>query len=155
MKICVFSDTHGSAAAMIEAVSWEKPDQVFFLGDGERDMEELRRSFPALPVAAVRGNCDLYSDLPGELVCSVGDVRFFAAHGHRYGVKSDRKLDALRYAARKAGADVALFGHTHSAYLAEEDGLLVLNPGSAGYFSPRYAVLEIENGKIRPVLKTL
>ena len=152
MKICVFSDTHGDPDHMIEAVLEEKPDYVFFLGDGERDAQELERRFPGLPVAAVRGNCDLYSDLPADLVCAVGGVRIFATHGHRYGVKTDRQLEALKYAAHRAGAQVALFGHTHSAFLEEKNGLTVINPGAAGRWHCGYAVLEIEGGRIRPRL---
>ena len=152
MKICVFSDSHGDPDHMIEAVRAEKPDYVFFLGDGERDLQDLGREFPGLPVAAVRGNCDLYSDLPADLVCAVGGVRIFATHGHRYGVKTDRRLEALKYAAKRAGAEVALFGHTHSPCLEEEDGLTVINPGPGGRYRPGYAVLEIEKGRIRPRL---
>ena len=154
-KICVFSDSHGNSEPMVEAALREQPDYIFFLGDGERDLPDLRRKFPRLPIEAVRGNCDLYSELPADLICSVGGVRFFITHGHRYGVKTDRQLDALKYAARKARAKIALFGHTHSPYLEETDGLLLLNPGSIGRWSPSYAVLEIENGQNRPRLESV
>ena len=58
MKICVFSDSHGYANNMIEAVRREKPALCFFLGDGESDLVTLRGRFPDLPVNAVRGNCE-------------------------------------------------------------------------------------------------
>ena len=153
MKICVFSDSHGDPSRMIEAVMTEKPDYVFFLGDGERDLQDLGREFPGLPVAAVRGNCDLYSDLPVDLVCAVGGVRIFATHGHRYGVKTDHRLEVLKAAAKRSGAQVALFGHTHSPLLEEEDDLIVINPGPAGRYRCGYAVLEIDRGRVRPRLE--
>jgi predicted phosphodiesterase len=79
---------------MIEAVRQEAPDFVFFLGDGEGDLNLLRKEFPTLPVEAVRGNCDIYSSLPAELVCRVGSCLFFLTHGHRFGVKYERNFRA-------------------------------------------------------------
>ena len=76
MKILVFSDSHGSAYKMEEAVRAENPDFVFFLGDGEGDLHVLTNAFPQLPVQAVRGNCDLYSSLPAERLCVLGGFRF-------------------------------------------------------------------------------
>ncbi len=151
MKICVFSDSHGAAFRMIEAVRQETPDFVFFLGDGEGDLNLLRKEFPALPVEAVRGNCDIYSDLPAELVCSVGGIRFFLAHGHRYGVKYERGFRSLLAEARKDQAQVALFGHTHEAYLEwTEDEVLLMNPGSLRGYGGSYGVLTVLDGKLLP-----
>ena len=156
MKICVFSDSHGCAANLLAAVGREAPAFCFFLGDGERDLAALRERFPALPVEAVRGNCDLRSALPLTLSCAVGGVRLFAAHGHTLNVKYEPELDTLRGAARRAGASLALFGHTHRAYLAEREGLTLLNPGAIGRgAAPRYAVLTVEDGRFSAELKTL
>ena len=58
MKIAVFSDTHGLAQGMIDAVREYRPDQVIHLGDGMRDAERLMREFPEIPVCTVPGNCD-------------------------------------------------------------------------------------------------
>ena len=156
MKIFVFSDSHGRGTLIVKAIRREAPDFVFFLGDGENDLKALRQAFPALPFEAVRGNCDFRSQLPAELVCSVGGVRFFITHGHRYDVKTERTLESLKRAARQAGAQVVLFGHTHEPYLEEEKGLILLNPGAAGsYGNPGYGVLELTDGQILARLETL
>ena len=49
----------------------------------------------------------------------------------------------------EAGAEVALFGHTHDAYCCEEGDLLLMNPGSCGSFSGTYGVIEVSNGEIQ------
>ncbi len=153
MTICVFSDSHGAADAMIEAVRREKPALCFFLGDGERDLASVRSAFPALPFFAVRGNCDLRSSLSAELVCAVGGIPVFATHGHLYDVKYEPALERLTDAARAAGAAVAMFGHTHRAHCSRSGGVLLLNPGPAARGA--YAVLSVGDGKCAAELKTL
>ena len=133
---------------MKQAVRREKPDFVLFLGDGERDLPALRQAFPDLPLQAVRGNCDVFSELPQELVLTLDGVRFFLTHGHRYGVKTDRRLESLKDAARKNKAQAVLFGHTHEAFTEWDGGLLILNPGTARGLRPTGGVLEIEGGRI-------
>ena len=136
MKICVLSDSHGAAFRMIEAVRQEVPDFVFFLGDGEGDLNLLRKEFPTLPA---------------ELVCRVGSCLFFLTHGHRFGVKYERNFRSLTAEARKNGAQAALFGHTHEAYLERlEDEVLLMNPGSLRGYGASYGILEIREGKIIP-----
>ena len=147
MKILVFSDSHRTLKYMQEAIETEKPDHVIHLGDHSRDAEELRREYPMLPVLSVRGNCD-YDPTERELaVAEIGGFRFFAAHGHRYGVKQG--LLSFELAAREATADVALFGHTHCGYCEHYNHLWILNPGSCGSGSkPSYGIIEIKNGRL-------
>ena len=149
MKLCVFSDSHGYAGHMIEAVRREAPALCFFLGDGERDLAKLRETFPALPLYAVRGNCDLRSEASASLVCAVGGKRIFAAHGHLLNVKYEPGLESLCDAARAAEADAALFGHTHRPLAEKRGELLLLNPGAIGRERrPSYAVLRLEDGEL-------
>ena len=156
MKICVFSDSHGSAREMLRAARVEDPDLVFFLGDGENDLTWLRRVFPKLPVLSVRGNCDLRSKEPYDLECAVGGFRFFATHGHRYDVKHDPYLEELAAAGAEHRANVILFGHTHEPYRENRNGVLFLNPGSVGESSPpSYAVITVEDGGIKASIRTL
>lgn len=156
MKICVFSDSHGYEGNMTAAIGLEDPAMIFFLGDGEREFEDICRLFPGLPAVAVRGNCDLRSSLGISETYEAGGIRIFATHGHMYNVKYEWELETLTAAALRAGADVALFGHTHRQHLSENDGLLIVNPGSIGRsIYPCYAVLNIEGGKCRADLKVL
>ena len=156
MKICVFSDSHGYAGNMIAAIELEDPDLCFFLGDGERDIVKVGERFPDLPIYAVRGNCDFRSNLSGSLSCAIGGVTLFATHGHMSNVKYENRLDTLTEQARREGASVALFGHTHSQHLSESRGVTLVNPGPAGRgYYPGYAVLTIENGICSAELKAI
>ena len=81
-------------------------------------------------------------------------MRILLTHGHRYGVKED--LQRLTYAALEQACAVALFGHTHEPFLAREQGVLLLNPGSL--CQPRLgagaglALLTVEKGEAKGVL---
>lgn len=154
MKILILSDSHGELNYMQQAIDREKPDYVIHLGDHAGDAEKLRRIYPMLPVASVRGNCD-YSDwdVPEQRVLVYGGLRILACHGHRYGVKNG--LLRYRYAAQEQQVNAALFGHTHSPFCQLEDGLWLINPGSSGYFRPTCAVMEIINEKIICEIKEL
>lgn len=155
MKVLILSDSHGEAGHILRAVEQEKPDYVIHLGDGWRDLRELERLMPMLPIAQVCGNCDFGAfDLPDTRLVEYGGIRVFLCHGHRYGVKSG--LLSLCYAAREQNAQVALFGHTHQAFCEEYDGLWVLNPGSCGYCArPTCGVMEIQNGQVSCFIKEI
>ena len=141
---------------MFTAIEKEQPQLVFFLGDGARDLDAVQERFPRLYYYAVRGNCDLRSSLSASLSCVVGGVRIFAAHGHQYQVKYEPSLTTLTAAARKEGAEAALFGHTHEPCCEEHDGILLFNPGAIRrVLHPCYGVLNIEDGRIQAELKTL
>ena len=156
MKACVFSDSHGYAANMINAIELEKPEMVFFLGDGERDIAKVMDKYPDLSVYAVRGNCDFRTDAKSLLICDINGVRIFMTHGHLSRVKYERDYETLTSQALGADAQIALFGHTHSQELTENRGVMLLNPGSAGRsYYPGYAVLTIENGFYTADLKSL
>lgn len=148
MKLIVFSDSHRELGHMRDVIEREKPDYVFHLGDHDTDAEAISREFQMLPVAAVRGNCDGWSDAPENLTPVLDGMRFFLCHGHRYGVK--HSISTAIYAAMEAEADVLLYGHTHIPAQEELNGLIVLNPGSCGYESrPTYGFFLIENGIIQ------
>lgn len=156
MKACVFSDSHGYAANMMNAVRLEKPDVVFFLGDGDRDIAELETKFPGLTVYAVRGNCDFRSERDNAVCCELEGVTVFATHGHMSDVKYDPGLELLTEQALQAGARIALFGHTHRQHMSENRGVTLINPGESGRgWYPGYAVLNIENGAFSAELKTI
>lgn len=152
MKILVFSDSHGRLGLMVEAVEQELPQRVFFLGDNYRDGEALADAYPDVPVDIVKGNCDFCSG-PDELTVEVEGVRFLLTHGHRYYVKSGTWR--LPEAAKKQGAAIVCFGHTHEALNQPEEGIWLFNPGTAGGIHNRagYGVIHVEKGKFRSDLK--
>ena len=153
MRVGVFSDSHGDHEALDELLErMGALDAVCFLGDVARDAEHLRERLAAMPnqpvLYAVRGNNDYYSTctLPWELLIELGGVRIYMTHGHQL-----VSLMNLAYKAQECGAQVALFGHTHQALCEIAQGVLLLNPGSAGNFCrggrARASVLEINEGR--------
>lgn len=50
MKYLVLSDSHGNVDNMVRAVELVKPHGIIHLGDGWRDVEELRQLYPRLPL---------------------------------------------------------------------------------------------------------
>ena len=147
MKILVVSDTHRTIEKMHMAVMEEKPDLVLHLGDHDSDAMELSNLLPNQQIAWVKGNCDSFSDSALTFEQSFQGVKIFAAHGHKYNVKSS--LLRFTYAAMEAGAHVALFGHTHCPYCVEHNGLWLMNPGACGTYRASYGLIEIENGSVK------
>lgn len=146
-KICVFSDSHGKTADMERVVRAEKPDIVLHLGDMTEDCDALRRGFPELQIANVRGNCDYYSASPELMKLNIEGRKIFAAHGHRYNVKNS--YNAICYAAMEAEADIVLFGHTHIPYRDRTLCMEIMNPGSIGRgIEPSYGVIELDEDKL-------
>lgn len=133
MRIIVISDTHGNYKAL-ESVLLRNSDAdwIFFLGDGERDLDTflmLHHEFTE-KIIAVCGNCDACSMNPGYFILPLpGGHSIFATHGHYYAVKSN--LELIKLKTKEHGCDILLFGHTHVRYNAYEDGIYILNPGSA------------------------
>lgn len=135
MRILVFSDSHAGMRFMRKCVEIMKPDAMVHLGDYYDDGETLAETFPGIPMHQVAGNCDKFRSPihAREWLCyDLGGVRACMTHGHRERVKSG--TGGLVAEARRNGAQIALYGHTHIPDCHQEsDGLWVLNPGSAGH----------------------
>lgn len=146
MRIVVFSDTHGSFSAAREVVERNRDVYTFiFLGDGEREIDKLRIVYPDKMILNVAGNCDYSSPTLGSDLYNAGKIKIFFTHGHRFGVKYG--MDQLLEKGRELGAKIILFGHTHERYYAYENGIHLLNPGSASCprdgKAPSYAFIDI------------
>ena len=116
MKILVFSDSHGRTIDMYGLIEAEDPDAVIHLGDHYEDACDLRRSYPNIPVYAVRGNNDFEPDAPLFSVIAPEGVRMYLTHGHRdrvgwtnTGFVSDR--------AAEHGCVLALYGQIGRAHV--------------------------------------
>lgn len=149
----VISDTHCRLEGLEKiAPLFAENDFVIHLGDGFRDVLRFVRDVPGQPkkVYLCRGNCDLgYAE--EEFVFTLGEVRLFCCHGHRYGVKKDREGLAAR--ARELGCTAALYGHTHCAAIETVGGVLCINPGSLGDFvRPSYAYLAADRKTLVPTI---
>ena len=151
MIVLVVSDSHGKVDNLIRAVELTHPDYVLHLGDVQRDLEALRRAYPMVPMEGVPGNCDYGSEAPlTQTIDLMPGHRVFATHGHRYRVNST--LDYLEQAALEEGCDIALYGHTHASQCTYENGIYVMNPGSASCprdgNPPSYGILDVSSAGV-------
>lgn len=151
MKVLIVSDSHNTLGYMERCMDAIRPDAVIHLGDYVSDGRLLASRCPGIPFYQVPGNCDAYRcepDMMNTIVIDLDGVRMMLTHGHRYFVKEG--TERLLAEARRSRVDAVLYGHTHIPDCRrEEDGLWVLNPGSAGYFRPTAGWMIIENGAIR------
>lgn len=130
MRILVLSDSHGRSFSLRNAIlDQAEARNIIFLGDGVREMEKVADEFQDLKVYMVRGNCDYSCSEPEEMLTEIGGKRIFFTHGHKYSVKSGTGVIAS--AAKRFGADICLYGHTHEPYTVYDDGLYIMNPGTA------------------------
>jgi uncharacterized protein len=77
------------------------------------------------PVAAIRGNVDAgiwAQGLPQTRIVEFGEVRIYVIHN----------IDNLSIDAAAAGCAAVVNGHSHRPSSVQKNGVLFLNPGSAG-----------------------
>lgn len=146
IKLLVLSDSHGQRRALQRALAAQpEARQVFFLGDGWRDMQEIREADPERTYWTVPGNCDGAVEQSPAGEATLGGVKIFFTHGHLYRVKWGTEL--LAEAARSRGAALALFGHTHIPCETYDRGVHLFNPGSIGR-GGTYGLIELGPGGI-------
>jgi uncharacterized protein len=124
MRIGLISDTHGlwrpQAGQFLQHC-----DHIVHAGDIGR-AEILDRLRALAPLTVVRGNndtADWAASLPHAQALALGDVSLFLLHD----------LKELSLHPAPAGTQVIVCGHSHRpAVLRRPDGVLVVNPGSAG-----------------------
>lgn len=123
-RIGVISDTHGLLRpAALHALR----DSRLILHAGDiGDPQILEQLAQIAPVLAVRGNNDSgdwAARLPETLITDcVPGLRALIVHD----------LKTLACDARAAGCAVVVSGHSHRPLIERRDGVLYLNPGSAG-----------------------
>jgi uncharacterized protein len=123
LRVGVISDTHGllrpQASAFLQGC-----DHILHGGDiGGADI--LRQLAELAPVTAVRGNNDTEpwaAALPETQLLELGGVKIYVIHN----------LDELEAGVSPAGVRVIVSGHSHRPVVRERDGVLYVNPGSAG-----------------------
>ena len=153
MKCIVISDTHGYIDTIKEALRLNPDaDVVFFLGDGLDDVEFVADSYKNVMWLAVRGNCDSSPVFCGRMVKSVDSITLLGkkivfTHGNLYGAKAG--VGGLVSLAREEGADILLFGHTHTPceiYISEyEKPFYLFNPGAASGCDARFGLITLRD----------
>ena len=129
MRVLVLSDAHGMTRPVYDAIeAHPEARDIIYLGDGLRQLDDLEFIYPDRRFLFVRGNNDFGYDTPLDQLVEIGGVRIFAVHGHVEGVSGG--IGPLVQKAKRFGAKVALFGHTHVAFTGYQDGITLLNPGS-------------------------
>ncbi len=123
MLIGVISDTHGllrpeALVALAEA------EHILHAGDvGDPDI--LKQLEAIAPVTAIRGNIDTsgeWAALPATEMFELSGRMFYMLHS----------VHDLDISPRAAGVVAVISGHSHQPSISRRDGVLYLNPGSAG-----------------------
>ena len=122
-RIGLISDTHGLL----------RPEALAFLAGSDHIVHAGDVGDPAIldalaaiaPVTAIRGNVDTdawASRLPETTRVTIGGVTIHVLHD----------LAALDLKPHAHGIRVVVYGHSHKPSVIERDGVLYVNPGSAG-----------------------
>lgn len=136
MIVGVISDTHGLLRPQALA-ALEGSDLIIHAGDvGSPDI--LARLRMIAPTIAVRGNVDT-----SPWGRTLAEVEVVEAGGRSIYVLHD--IAALDLDPRAGGFAAVVYGHSHRPEVQERDGVLYLNPGSAG---PRRFTLPISLARL-------
>jgi len=143
--IGVISDTHGLLRP--QAVQALKGVELIIHAGDIGDSNILLALERIAPVHAVRGNTDRgdwAAKLPHIRLVEVGGMLIWVLH----------ELFSLDLDPAAAGFNAVIFGHSHRPHLEQKNGVLFLNPGSAG---PRrftlpvsLALLKIAGNSLEP-----
>ena len=121
--IGVISDTHGMLRPEVSRI-FEGVDMIVHAGDiGSAD---ILKSLEAIaPVTAVSGNVD------GTVISAfLNDSETFEYKGFKFHLLHD--LSRLTIDPKSMGIDMVISGHTHLPEIRSDNGVMFLNPGSAG-----------------------
>ena len=117
----VISDTHGLLRPEVIG-AFEGGSLILHAGDiGDPAVLENLRA--VAPVFAVRGNNDREKwakDIPETRIVPIGDIRVYMIHDVK---EMDRS---------PSGCHAVVAGHSHRPSIEKREGILFLNPGSAG-----------------------
>jgi len=122
-RIGLISDTHGLLRR--QAVQALRGSELIIHAGDVGDPGILKELERLAPVVAVRGNVDTEEwaeALPLTAVAEAGSVLIYVLHD----------VNALDLNPAAAGFRVVVSGHSHKPGKIERDGVLYVNPGSAG-----------------------
>ncbi len=123
MLVGILSDTHGLLRPEALA-AFAQADHILHAGDvgGPAILETLRT---LAPLTVIRGNIDTHgpcASLPATEAIELDGRLFYLVHSLQ-----DLDLDPVA-----AQISVVVSGHSHKASIESRNGVLLLNPGSAG-----------------------
>lgn len=128
VRLGLISDTHGKLRPQVFEV-FQGVDRILHAGD-VGPFELLTELEALAPVTAVYGNTDGF-DVRGRCAqvaeLAIAGHRVVVTHGDQFGSPTPERLrDAF------PAADLIVYGHTHRALVETLDGVIMVNPGSAG-----------------------
>ncbi len=161
VRIGLISDTHAPErlAKLPDTVfdTLRGVDVIFHAGDvGE--LWVIDQLSQIAPIFAVHGNDDTpesQRELPYQQVIAINGQRMLLTHAHypeRWAEMASRRDDAWddklqRWSnrAKRAGATIMIYGHTHVPMVKHHDGVLLINPGAlaSGNYISRQAVQSV------------
>jgi len=136
VRVGLISDTHGLLRP--EAVDFLRGSELIVHGGDICDPAILTALAAIAPLVAVRGNNDHGAWAEGlreSELFQVGGAFVYAIHD----------VAAIDIDPRPAGVQVVVSGHSHRPSVRRDDGVLYVNPGSAG---PRRFKLPISVGEL-------
>ncbi|CAN7179195.1 metallophosphoesterase family protein [Variovorax sp. LjRoot84] len=144
-RIGLISDTHGLLRP--EALAFLRGCEHIVHGGDIGDANILEALAAIAPLTAVRGNNDRGAwaeAVPDTALVELGGLRLYAIHD----------LAQLDIDPVAAGVRVVVSGHSHRPRTEERDGVLYVNPGSAGPRRFRLPIsaaeLKIDDGVVTP-----
>lgn len=150
LRIGLIADTHGLLRPQALA-ALEGCDHILHAGDiGKPEILDALRQLA--PLSVVRGNNDTQDwtqAIPHDLSLQLGGAHLYLVHD-----QADIPADLAT-----RGVDAIVTGHSHKPLIIQRNGILHINPGSAGprRFKLPIAVgsLLIEDGRVRAELREL
>jgi uncharacterized protein len=122
-RIGLISDTHGLLRK--EAVEALRGSEMIIHAGDVGNPEVLEALREIAPVVAVRGNVDTEpwaKALPETAVAEAGPAMIYVLHD----------VNALELNPAASGFQIVVSGHSHKPGKSKRDGVLYINPGSAG-----------------------
>ncbi len=132
----LISDTHGLVRPQALA-ALRGADLIIHAGDiGKPEVLDVLKTIA--PLAAIKGNVDRdgwAKSLPETKALKIGAARIYLIHN----------VNELDFDPAVRGYQVVVSGHSHKPCIVTRDGVLFVNPGSAG---PRRFKLPVAVGKL-------
>lgn len=152
MRIGILSDTHIPGRARLLPPKlfelFEKVDLILHAGDfvTRTVFDELSALTETRGVSGNMDDSSIRALLPENEVLDLGGVRLGMVHDSGLAKRRRKRMQSMFPDCR-----VVVFGHSHQPLLEDEDGLMLLNPGSAcdprRARVPTIALLTISDGE--------
>lgn len=145
IKVLVINNSLGNLGPIFTAIDREKPDMIFHLGGGARDLGEL--GFEG-KLYAVRSGSEFPKRLPTVSKIGFSDEIILLTHGDGLSLKNREKLVNFAYA---QGATIVLLGCDDEPAYFEQNGVKFVCPGSIhDRMSATYTILTLsENAEMQ------